>query len=186
MAKKTEAYPTVPSLVGEHVYLRPASPEDIANTHHWSLQSDVNALGCWPRRLDTAIEAAERFRTDRQPPDRQDLILVRKKDNTPVGRIAYFNLNSRNRSAELGLIIDPDEQKQGFGTEAMQILCRYLFSYQGLNKVYAQSAAFSTGAIKLLEKLGFRRDGTLRAHYYYGDEFHDGVLYSLLRFELDF
>jgi RimJ/RimL family protein N-acetyltransferase len=37
----------------------------------------------------------------------------------------------------------------------------------------------------MLEKAGFRRDGTLRHQYYYNGEFHDGYLYSLLRFEFD-
>ncbi|MEW5995345.1 MAG: GNAT family protein, partial [Candidatus Zixiibacteriota bacterium] len=85
----------------------------------------------------------------------------------------------------LGVIIDPDERKKGYGKEALQILGRYLFSHRGLNKVYAQTAAFNEGAVALLESLGFKRDATLRNHYFYDGEFHAGYIYSLLAYEVD-
>ena len=102
-----------------------------------------------------------------------------------MGTIRFFHLNALNRSAEFGVIVDPDEQKNGIATEGIRILAEYLFLYRGLNKIYAQTGAFNKGAVKLLEKLGFKKDATLRQHYYYKGEFHDGFIYSLLRFEFE-
>jgi len=39
--------------------------------------------------------------------------------------------------------------------------------------------------VKLLETLGFKKDAVLRDHYFYNGEFHNGFIYSLLLFELD-
>ena len=64
-------------------------------------------------------------------------------------------------------------------------MCRYLFKQCGLNKVYAQTAEFNEGAIKLLESLGFKRDATLRDHYFLNGRFHAGLIYSLLLFEFE-
>ncbi|RKX19168.1 MAG: N-acetyltransferase, partial [Candidatus Zixiibacteriota bacterium] len=52
-----------------------------------------------------------------------------------------------------------------------------------LNKVYAQTASFNKGSIKLLESLEFKLDGTLRQHHFYKGQFHNDLLYSLLKFE---
>ncbi|HQL24078.1 MAG TPA: GNAT family protein [candidate division Zixibacteria bacterium] len=78
-----------------------------------------------------------------------------------------------------------DEREKGYASDAMGVLCRYLFKFRGLNKVHAQTAEFNKGAIRLLGKLGFKRDGVLRDHYYHAGEFHAGYIYSLLAFELD-
>lgn len=176
---------TRPSLIGKNIYLRSATAEDIANTHHWSAQCDPDALSCRPVPFRSAAEASAAYKTRETRTDRQRFMIVRKKDHIPVGHVVFFDLNTLNRSAELGLLVDPDEQKHGYGTEAIKILCRYLFQYRGLNKVYLQTAEFNKGMIKTAEKLGFRKDATLRDHYYYRDEFHAGLIYSLLRFELD-
>ncbi len=46
-------------LVGEEVYLRPLTADDIVNTHHWFLQSDPQARSCRPLPFLTAQEAAD-------------------------------------------------------------------------------------------------------------------------------
>ena len=174
-----------PSLIGERVYLRPMTAEDVANTHHWFLMSEPQLQTCRPHPLTTASEASEAFKKAERTIDQARFVIVRLSDNVPVGRINYFDYNSLNRSAEFGLIVDPDERGKGFGLEATRILCRYLFHYRGLNKVHAQTAAFNEPAIKLLTAAGFKRDGVLRQHYFSDREFHDGLVYSLLAFESD-
>lgn len=185
MAEKPVTYPTAPSLVGEKLYLRPATPEDIANTHHWDLLSEPQLRASQPLPLYSAQEAVELFKKQERSPSEQTLIVVRKEGNLPIGRIRFFGLNALNRSAELGLIIDPEERRKGHGGEAIRILSRYLFRFRGLNKVYAQTSEKNAAACKLLEGAGFRRDGVLRHHYFADNEFSNGHLYSLLLFEVD-
>ena len=185
MADKKNPLPVDPHLVGKNVYLRPATAEDVANTYHWFLMSDPAMQTCRPLPFRTAAEAAEDYRKAEKTAERQLFVIVRLKDKQPVGVIRFFNWNSLNRSVELGMLIDPDEQRNGFGLEAIRLLSRYMFRVRDLNKVYANTSSLNTAAVGMLEKAGFRRDGTLRHHYYYNGEFHDGYLYSLLRFEFD-
>ena len=102
-----------------------------------------------------------------------------------MGRVSYENLNSRNRSAEVAVIIDPDERERGYGKEGLQILCRHLFLHQGLNKVYGTTPEENKSSVQLMESLGFKKDGVLRDNCFYQGEFHNALIYSLLRFELD-
>lgn len=174
-----------PSLVGGKVYLRPTTAEDIANMYPWFVHCEPQSMSCRPRILPTPAELVESFNKREKSAEEEDFTVCRLKDNVPLGRIRFFGLNTLNRSAELGLLIDPEEQHHGYGTEAMRVLIRYLFKYRGLNKVHAQTAGFNKAAIGLLEKLGFKRDGTLRDHYFYDGSFHPGYVYSLLLYELD-
>ncbi|MFZ5979943.1 MAG: GNAT family N-acetyltransferase [Candidatus Zixiibacteriota bacterium] len=185
MTEKIKIPDTSPSLIGEEIYLRPATDQDIANTYHWFLQSELQSRSCRPVLFRTATEAAEAYKKKEKSPDEQKFMIVRIKDKTPVGTINFFNLNNLNRSTEFGLLIDPDEQQKGYATEAVRILCGYLFNYRGLNKIYAQTSGFNKAAVKLLQKTGFKRDGVLRQHYFHKGEFFDGYVYSLLRFEFE-
>jgi len=183
MADKKLPLTAQPSLTGKTVFLRPASPEDIANTHHWVLHSDPQSMTCHPRTFQSAADASEGYKKREKSAYEQMFMIVRKKDNEPVGRINMFNYNHLNRSAEFGLLVDPDERNNGYGKEAVRLLSQFLFQYRGLNKIVAATSAFNDQAVGLLESLGFKRDGTLRDHYFYRDEYHDGYVYSLLKFE---
>lgn len=185
MAEKKPPLPAQPSLVGDKVYLRPTTAEDIVNMHHWSVLSEPQSMSSHARIIRTASEAAQLFKEAKRSSDVQGFAVVRKKDKIPVGMVRFFGLNQLNRSAELGLLIDPDEHRKGYGSDALKVLCRYLFRYRGLNKVYAMTAGFNTAAAALLESLQFKKDATLRDHYFYNGEFHPGFIYSLLLYELE-
>lgn len=185
MADKKPILTTPPSLVGQRVYLRPVTAEDIANTHHWFLMSEPMSQSCRPHAVHSASEAVEAFKKADKSTERERFMIVRVADNVPVGRIVYFDYNSLNRSTEIGILIDPDERGKKFALESIRILCRYLFHFRGLNKVYAQTASFNAGAIRLLESAGFKRDGVLRQHYFYDRDWHDGLIYSLLAHQAD-
>lgn len=185
MKKKVDPsqFPTVPSLIGKEIYLRPGQPDDYEYTYQWFLATDPQAQSCHHITLTTPAEYTERMRKREADRNAGDFIIVRIDDDQPVGRIRYFHLNLLNRSAELGYIVAPDEQNKGYAKEGLKLLIDYLFSQMNLNKVYAQTASFNKTSIKLLESLNFKLDGTLRQHHYYKGDLYDDLLYSLLRFE---
>jgi len=185
VASKDDKLATTPLLIGKKVYLRPGTAEDAANWQYWLLQSEPESVSCYPVALLSPAEASQQFQKKEKTAWEQRLAVVRKEDNMLVGEASFFNYNAMNRSAELWLLIDPDERKEGYGKEALRLLCRYLLHHRGLNKVYVQVPEFNEAAVHLLESLHFNRDATLRNHYYYKGEFHNGLIYSLLLFELN-
>lgn len=177
---------TIPDFIGPNVYLRAAVPDDFLITYGWFLKSGPSTQTCRPVTLTTPEEMAARQRTKEKPPDRCDLVVVTKKEHRLVGKLAYFNLNLLNRSAELGYIVAPDSQRRGIARESLTLLIVYLFRRLDLNKVYAQTGAFNTASVALLEALGFRRDAVLRQHHFHDGKLHDDFIYSLLKSECNF
>jgi len=185
MTEKIVILDAPPSLIGDKIYLRAATEKDIANTYHWFILSEPSSQSCHPHPFMSAAEAAEAFKKKEKSTDQQRFVIVRLTDKIPVGITNFFNMNSLNRSVEFGIIVDPDEQRNGYATEATRLLCNYLFNYRGMNKIWAQTASFNKGAVRLLEKAGFKKDATFRQHYFFEGEFHDAFVYSMLRFEFE-
>jgi RimJ/RimL family protein N-acetyltransferase len=174
-----------PEFVGKKVFLRPASPDDVANLQHWRILSELQTLSSHPMTFYSPAEAAEKFKKKEKDPWSERFAIVRIEDKMLIGGISMFNYNPLNRSMEFGICVDPDARRKGLAKEATRLLVGYLFRFRGINKVHAQTAAFNKAAVKLLEGLGFKRDAVLRDHYYYNGEFHPGYIYSLLSFEFD-
>ena len=55
----------------------------------------------------------------------------------------------------------------------------------GLTRVGAYASVDNPRSRRALEKVGFRREGTLRAFHRHGDAVHDVDVFSLLRTELE-
>ena len=184
MSDKKPVTSTPPSLVGEKLYLRPATASDIANTHHWYTLDQPERHCFEPQPLRSASDASESFKSGAKGAEQQTFVIVTRKQSDPVGLIGYCHVNWLNRSAEMSVIIDPEEKQKDHLAEASTLLCRHLFNYHGLNRVYVYLSELREDTIKQLKAAGFHEEGTLRQHHYFDGEFHDVTILSLLRFEL--
>lgn len=185
MAENAASLNTIPELITKELYLRPLTAEDVERSHHWYLQSNPDGLTCRPQAVQTARQAMEEFKSQQSTYVEQWFMVVRTKDNASIGHIGYFDYNPMNRAAELRIIIDPDERREGYATGAMTILCRYLFRSLGLYKVYSRVASFNEAGTKLFESLQFHRDAALRHHIFHRGEYHDQHIYSRILFEFE-
>ncbi len=185
MADDNKGFPTHPFLVGDKIYLRPAVPDDIIDAHYWLTQSDPDSIFPQISRLLSPAEAAEAFRRDPKKETDAALMILKKAGDEPAGFLSSSNFNPLNRTAEINLVIDPEKRRKGLAKDALKTFSKYLFLQRGLNKVHAQVGGFNQAGIKLFESTGFKKDGTLRDNHFYKGEFHPTLIYSLLRYELD-
>lgn len=183
MADKKKVLKVPPSLVGKDVYLRPATTDDIASTQHWLLQSEPQMMSAESITIENASMAVESHKKASESPSGQTFMIVRVDGAQPVGRVSFGRYNSHNRSAHVECVVDPDERKEGFATEGIRLLCAYLFNQRGMNKVWGCVSIDNQAGIALCDTAGFHKEGTLRQHYFYEGDYHDGLLYAMLRYE---
>jgi aminoglycoside 6'-N-acetyltransferase len=81
---------------------------------------------------------------------------------------------------DIGYTLDPATQGRGYATEAVGEVLRYLFEDRGKHRVSADCDSRNDASWRLLERLGFTREGTLRASFRDGDAWADEYLYGLL------
>jgi RimJ/RimL family protein N-acetyltransferase len=97
-----------------------------------------------------------------------------------IGSAELEAIDLRRRHAELGYWIRPDRARRGFATEAARVMLRYGFMTLRLHKVRADVAVGNHASARVLEKLGFTREGLLREERLVGDRYLDHWRYGLL------
>ncbi|MFI7387209.1 GNAT family N-acetyltransferase [Streptomyces sp. NPDC049813] len=88
-----------------------------------------------------------------------------------------------HRSASLGYVLDEAMWGRGYATEAAHALLRWAFDALDLNRVQAEVDTRNAASARVLEKLGFVREGTLREDCVVDGEVSDSWIYGLLRQE---
>lgn len=82
---------------------------------------------------------------------------------------------------ELGYALAQPYWHQGLMREALQEIIRFSFTGMNVNRLEATVHVENVASRGLLERLGFRAEGTLREYGFWRDQFHTLVMYSLLR-----
>jgi RimJ/RimL family protein N-acetyltransferase len=113
-------------------------------------------------------------------------LLVIELDGEPAGALAWERVNERSRIAHLGgLAIHPDFRGRRLADEAARLLQRQLIGELGFHRLQLEVYGFNERAQRHAERAGFVREGVKRKAYRRGDEWVDGVLYGLIREDLE-
>ncbi len=176
--------PLRPVIHAERVYLRPIEPDDAAIVHGWYEDAEFLALmGGRPASLAERRAAFERRAAD-PPRDVINLAVCLRADRRPIGRVDVFEIDPYNGNAGFGIGIgDPRDRGQGFGREAVQALCDYVFGQLRLERLWLVTDADNVVAQHLYESIGFRREGVARHAYYQDGRYQDDVRMAILRDE---
>jgi RimJ/RimL family protein N-acetyltransferase len=97
-----------------------------------------------------------------------------------LGTVELDGVDYRKSQAELGYWIRTDRAGFGYTTEGARALLHYAFATLSLHKVRADVAVGNVSSAKVLDKLGFTHEGTLREDRPIGGVFTDHWRYGLL------
>ena len=110
--------------------------------------------------------------------------IIEKKDGSKIGYVWHFNmLNAYMNMLELAYGLVPSERGKGYCTEAAQLMVDYLFLSKDIVRIFATTHPKNVASQKILEKVGFRREGTMRKCYFCRGEWTDMFIFSILREE---
>lgn len=99
-----------------------------------------------------------------------------------VGSIGAFRQgNIHFRTAELGYYIAQPFWDKGVGTAAVGLLCSYIFDNTDILRIFAEPFSYNTGSCRILEKNGFKYEGTLRQNALKNGKVLDMKMYSLVK-----
>lgn len=100
-----------------------------------------------------------------------------------AGTCTLSGIDRRHRRAELGFALAPAFRGRGLMGRALSVLLDFAFERLDLHRIEADSDPRNSASIRVLERLGFQREGTLRERYFQLGEVQDAVLFGLLRRE---
>lgn len=173
-------------IYGNHIRLRHVEREDLPFFVDWLNDPEVT-LGL---AMHTPLSQAEEDRwfedtLNREVDERPLVIEAQTEDSWKmIGNCGFFNIDWRNRSAELGIFIgDKSLWSKGFGTEVMKLLLRHGFTTLNLNRIYLRVFENNLRAIRAYEKSGFSLEGRMRQAEFRQGEYIDVLVMSVLRSE---
>ena len=183
-ANSVMSLPT-PTLRTARFLLRPFTEAD--TNAIFALQSNPRVLRYWDAPPWRERAQAERFivrcKQMEQEGSGARLAIERTADDMFIGWCVLMNWDAAYRSAMLGYCLDEPAWGQGFATEAAGTLLQWAFNTLNLNRVQSEADTRNAASDRVLEKLGFLREGTLRENCIVDGEVSDSWVYGLLRRE---
>jgi RimJ/RimL family protein N-acetyltransferase len=118
-----------------------------------------------------------------QPRRKWQLAVVVKADDRMIGNCGIRINDPDLGEANIGYELTPDAWGTGYATEAATAIVRFGFEDLGLHRIWAECVTDNTGSVRILEKLGMRREAHFREHQYYRDRWWDTLIYAILDHE---
>jgi RimJ/RimL family protein N-acetyltransferase len=174
-----------PTLHTTRLRLRPFDDADVDDL--FALHSSASVLRYWDAPPWSERAVAERFiAACRQMADENTgarLAIDRSPDGVFLGWCVLGRWNPDYRSAALGFCLNEAAWGHGYATEAARAVLQWAFDTLDLNRVQAEVDTRNAASARVLEKLGFLREGTLREDCVVNGEVSDSWVYGLIRRE---
>jgi len=97
-----------------------------------------------------------------------------------IGDIGLHFLEKSSQGVEIGFTINPAFQRQGFAHEAAREILSFLFKTMKKHRVTASVDPRNTASMRLLEKLGLRKEAHFHQSLWCRGEWVDDVIYAIL------
>ena len=97
-----------------------------------------------------------------------------------IGDCAFQVRADDERQAQIGFTLSPTSQKQGYATEAVTGLLNVLFGKMRLHRVTATCDVENEASVRLLERLGMRREARLLESVWFKGAWGSEYVYALL------
>ena len=172
-----------PELHSPRLHLREVLNSDALALY--AIHSDPEVMRYWSYPAWTQLAQAQAKVDEIARQRREQDILVWAIAETDsellIGTVAVFGFNREQGRAEIGYSLHRDWQGRGLASETLQLVLPYLFQEYGLRRIEADVDPRNRASCRLLEKLGFVREGLLRQRWLVDGQLCDSALYGLLQ-----
>jgi ribosomal-protein-alanine N-acetyltransferase len=174
-------------IVGDGVYLRPSELRDYAEWADLREQSRAFLTPwepVWP--ADDLTRTSFRYRVRRHAEEMArdeaySFFVFRENDDALLGGLSFgYVRRGVSQSASLGYWMGEPYAGKGYMTRAVRAACAYVFDKQGLHRVEASCLPTNEPSRRLLERVGFRKEGYARSYLNINGEWRDHLLFALL------
>lgn len=167
----------------ERLLLREFREADFDDVHAYGADPKVARFMEWgPNTPDETRAFLDRALANQQTWPRPDvgLAVQHLADDRMIGSIRLWVIDEQNATAEIGYSLNADYWRQGYCTEAARGLLRVGFEVLKMHRITATCDPRNRGSWAVMEKLGMRREGRLRASKQIKGAWRDTYVYAIL------
>lgn len=170
------------AVTGPSLRVRIPRPADSAALFSLAADPEVTRWFSWgpyTSELEASAYLA-RLPAQRGRGEQLDLV-VEHLQAGPIGISGLAELSARDRRATIGTWLGRDWWGTGANRECKALMCHVAFALCGLERVGAYANVEHERSQRALERIGFRREGVLRAFHRHHGRALDVAVFSLLR-----
>ena len=156
----------------DRLILRRARPDDLADVH--AMLSDPRAMRYWSRPEHETVEESRDWLARMIAAEGADDYLIEHQGRV-IGKAGMWRL------PEVGFMVHPDHQGQGFAHEAMAAVIDHLFATHPLPELVAEADPRNAASLGLLARLGVVETGRAERTMQWREEWCDSVYLALSR-----
>lgn len=142
---------------------------DVARYQGWRPQSLAEAAAFIERQRDVVPDADGGWRP---------FALRRRDGGTLVGDLGLHVVD--DATVELGITLAPTWQGQGLAGEAMRAMLALAFEGMGMHRALASVDPRNVPCVRMLERIGLRKEAHFRESLRWGDGWADDAIYAML------
>ncbi|MDF2984557.1 MAG: hypothetical protein K0R50_67 [Eubacterium sp.] len=168
-------------LETDRLILRPWKPEDLNDFYEYAKNPNVGPAAGWPPHKNKEI--SEKILQDFIEDDEVRAVVL-KENSKVIGSLGVhqdakrIGINARM----IGYVLSENYWGKGLISEAVKEVLRHLFEDEKLDIVSCYHFPFNSRSKRVIEKCGFKYEGTLRsACKIYDGKVYDDVCYSITK-----
>jgi RimJ/RimL family protein N-acetyltransferase len=170
----------------ERLRLRPLRPEDGAALLRYRSDPEVCRYQAWEpsgaAEVDEFIARMSTLEPD-TPETWFQLAICSRDTGRLVGDCGLHFRVGRDHEAEIGISLAPEFHGRGYATEALEAVLGYLFGTLGKHRVIASVDPRNHASLRLMERIGLRREAHFRESLWFKGQWADDVICAMLRRE---
>lgn len=173
-------------LETQRLYIRPIQSVDAESIFRYRSDSNINKYQGWiPKTiLEVNDFIKNKISLEINVPDTWfQFVIINKLENILIGDIGIHFVDIHGFQVELGITLDKQYHGKGFATEALTAIIDFLI--HGLNKrrIIASIDPRNQLSVRLIERLGFRKEAHFKQSILLNDEWVDDLVYAVLKDE---
>jgi RimJ/RimL family protein N-acetyltransferase len=175
-------------IESDGVRIRRATGDDLPFLLEIVTDDDVQPFLAGGAAADEQSVAAELELQDAEPDAFGRFVIEVQEDAgwTAAGTMGFKRVNQRSRIAQLErLAVHPSFRGRRLADEAARLLQRHLIFDLGYHRLQLEIYGFNERAQRHAERAGFVREGVRRKAYLRHGDWTDGVIYGLVREDLE-
>jgi RimJ/RimL family protein N-acetyltransferase len=174
-----------PLFIGDRIRLNAFRPDDAQVLHRWYQDSEFVRLFDGAPAAPRSEHQLTRWIEDEDRNRESYLFAIRTLDTDALIGLVHLDYIQWNHGVSwLAIGIGEAAYRgYGYGYEAMRLTLQFAFHEINLHRVQLTVFSYNTHAIRLYEKLGFKREGIFREAVHRDGQRHHMILYGILRHE---
>jgi ribosomal-protein-alanine N-acetyltransferase len=164
-----------PVLSTKRLSLRAATPKDAPAFQHLFAIPEITRFSNWPDAPAKAqVERSLRWMSKLFASGKGCAWIIEDRESRSfAGAIRFNSFDKKWRSSQIGYELHPDFWGKGLMTEAVRAIVACGHGTFRLNRIDAWTLPGNAASDRVLEKAGFRYEGTLRQKAWFKGAFHD-------------